>query len=376
MKKTLLPLLLASVRFLAQAQTPVPFTIKGTIGKLNAPAKVYLLRGTELLDSTTLNNGAFTFKGNTDRPKEVEVLVQRNGRLRNAFAGSANRTRIFLEPGPVVLTTPDSLPNARLKGSQLTTDYNQLIASQQPIRDKIAALGAEIQKATQQEIESPEFRQRLQPAFKAIGEDYKRSYAAFIRANPASWVSLDAMLGATGNVPQYAELAPLYNALSPALQQSTEGQRYGQMLTALKTVTIGAPAPDFTLPTPEGKPVSLADYRGKFVLVDFWASWCAPCRQENPNVAKAYNEYKNRNFDILGISLDLEKDRPKWLKALADDQLTWTQVWDLRGFEGDVARRYNVRGIPQNFLIDPSGKIVAVNLRGPELAATLARLLK
>ncbi|SDY06302.1 TlpA disulfide reductase family protein [Hymenobacter psychrophilus] len=376
MRNTFIGLLLATFPLLAKAQEPVPFTIRGTIGKLNAPAKVYLLRGTELLDSTTLKNGVFEFKGTTDRPKEVDILVQRNGRLRNAYAGSANRTRFFLEPGPVVLTTPDSLPNARLKGTQLTTDYNRLIASQQPISDKATAAGTEWQKATPQERESPIFKERMKAAYDERNKDYQRSYAAFIKANPASWVSLDAMQGAAGPVPQYAELAPLYQALSPMLQNSPEGQRYKEMLAVLKAVAIGAPAPDFTLPTPTGKSVSLADYRGKYVLIDFWASWCKPCRQEHPNIAKIYNEYKNRSFDVLSISLDEANARTKWLKAIADDQLAWTQVWDISGMDGTTAKRYNVRGIPQNFLIDPSGKIVAVNLRGDDLPATLAKLLK
>ena len=112
------------------------------------------------------------------------------------------------------------------------------------------------------------------------------------------------------------------------------------------------------------------------VIVDFWASWCGPCRQENPALTKVYNEYKGHNFDIIGVSLDDEKGRAKWLKAVQDDHLAWTQVSDLRGLQNEAAQRYHIQAIPQNFLIDPNGKIVAANLRGDELQAMLARYIK
>lgn len=136
---------------------------------------------------------------------------------------------------------------------------------------------------------------------------------------------------------------------------------------------IGSIAPDFTLNALDGKPVSLKEFRGKYLLVDFWASWCPPCRAENPNVVLAYERFRNKNFTILGVSLD--KDKSKWQEAVTKDRLTWTHVSDLQGWESAVAASYGVQSIPANFLIDPTGKIIAVNLRGDDLEKVLASKL-
>jgi peroxiredoxin len=138
---------------------------------------------------------------------------------------------------------------------------------------------------------------------------------------------------------------------------------------------VGQTAPEFSLPDYKGKMVSLSSYRGQYVLVDFWASWCAPCRQENPNVVAAYAKYKNRNFTILGVSLDETDGKEAWTNAVMKDNLTWTQVSDLKGWGSEVVSLYGIQGIPFNVLVDPQGKIIAESLRGADLAATLEKVL-
>jgi len=137
---------------------------------------------------------------------------------------------------------------------------------------------------------------------------------------------------------------------------------------------LNAPAPDFTLPDRSGKPVALSSFKGKYVLVDFWASWCGPCRKENPNVVQAYNQFKDKNFTILGVSLD--KEKAPWEKAIADDGLSWTHVSDLKFWDSQVVPLYNIQGIPYNVLLDPNGVVIAENLRGEELSQKLAEILK
>ena len=145
-----------------------------------------------------------------------------------------------------------------------------------------------------------------------------------------------------------------------------------QQLDEMRALSVGQVAPDFELPNPEGKLIKLSDLRGKYVLIDFWAAWCKPCREENPNVVRLYNEYKDKGFEVFGVSLDRSKD--DWVKAIKDDGLTWTQVSDLKYFNSAAAELYKIDAIPATYMIDPDGKIIAKDLRGPSLESKLSEL--
>jgi peroxiredoxin len=199
---------------------------------------------------------------------------------------------------------------------------------------------------------------------------------AFIRQHPDSWISYVNMI----NLFNYLDAdtaASLYAALSPGLKQYPEVALLGKRIKGMSVVAVGSPAPEFTENDSTGRPVSLSSYRGKYVLVTFWASWCHGCRAENRFLVPAYSKYKDKGFEILGVSLDGGPIGKKlWLKAVQQDKTAWTQISDLKGGNNYAAIKYGVSAIPRNFLLDPNGKIIARDLGEESLDKELDTLLK
>lgn len=195
----------------------------------------------------------------------------------------------------------------------------------------------------------------------------------FINKNPNSLAALAAVEQLDPSQ-DYAVFSKVSENLQKALPKSQHVMAFSSKVRDLGRLAIGSPAPEITLNTPEGKPMSLSSLKGKYVLLDFWASWCGPCRKENPNVVKLYNQYKDKGFEIFSVSLD--KDKDQWIKAIQADKLTWTHVSDLMFWGSPVVKAYNVQGIPMTYLLDKEGKILAKELRGEQLAAKLKEIFK
>ncbi len=196
----------------------------------------------------------------------------------------------------------------------------------------------------------------------------------FVTTHPASYVSPLAIYRHSQITGDYIKQEEMYNILSAPIKTSTIGAYIGQQIEQTKAAGYGKPLADFSQADTSGKEISLASFKGKYVLVDFWASWCGPCRAENPNVVRTFEQYKNKNFTVLGISLD--RDKQKWIDAIAADGLNWTQLSDLKFWSNAVAQQFGIQSIPQNFLLDPDGNLIGKNLRGAALEYKLMQVMK
>jgi len=199
---------------------------------------------------------------------------------------------------------------------------------------------------------------------------------AFIKMHPDYLVSIEALHDAIGPLPDdILVYDKLFKGLNKTVRNSEAGKALRKSMDGFMSVRTGVTAPLFEAPDTIGNNIRLKDFRGKYVLLDFWASWCGPCREENPNVVKAYMQFRDKGFTIIGISLDEPGKRDAWIRAIHADGLVWQHVSDLQYWNNAVAKLYSIRSIPQNFLLDPQGKIVAANLRGEALTQTLQALL-
>jgi len=197
-----------------------------------------------------------------------------------------------------------------------------------------------------------------------------------VQENPNMFVSVLVLTDMANLGAQVGEVNELYESLSNDVKNTPIAKSLKENLDKRNAVEVGSKAPDFTAPNPEGKEISLNESLGKVTLIDFWAAWCKPCRAENPNVVRIYEKYHDKGFNILGVSLDRENQKDKWIQAIADDKLTWNQVSNLKFWQDPIAQLYGVRAIPAQFILDENGVIVARNLRGDELEAKIKELLE
>lgn len=278
----------------------------------------------------------------------------------------------YAESGTITLDIAENHKDVKRSGTQLNKDFQALSDVVMPFKLKEVEMEKEFTAAKDAKDDAK--MKELQQRYQAMDKEKKEAEKNFAMTHPDSQISLEWMVQTIDLSNNKSEAQAMFSKLSQRLRDTDAGKRYAMKIQTTQSIEVGGVAPDFTAKTPKGGEISLKSYRGKYVLVDFWASWCAPCRRENPNVVKAYSKYKSDKFDILGVSLD--QDKTAWENAIAKDGLGWNQVSDLMGWQSTLALSYAVRSIPANFLIDPQGKIIARDLRGDDLEKKLNEVLK
>ncbi|MFV0289903.1 MAG: redoxin domain-containing protein [Mangrovibacterium sp.] len=368
--------MLALITLASACQPKNAYNISGTIANADS-GMVFLVkpvgRSVEVIDSTQVVKGEFKFK--TAQTDTVQLVALR-------FNDKQYFAQFLIEPASFKITAyADSLnmSTSKVSGSETTNAFNVYLDEMNKLQAEMQKYNSDFQAA--QIINNQEKQDEIRANAEATQENFIFFSKNYVKEHHNSVVATFILHAQLANHLQASELDSLVSKLDgnaitnnpyyPELQEKLQAKKDQEL--ALEAVSEGKEAPDFTLPTPDGTNVSLSQFRGKYVLLDFWASWCGPCRKENPNVLAAYNKFKSKNFDILAVSLD--KDKAKWEEAIAKDGLPWTHVSDLKFWNSDVAKLYAVKGIPASFLIDPNGIIVAKNLRGEELEKKLAELL-
>jgi peroxiredoxin len=375
-------LLLAGWNSFAQTKLSGPFSLRVNLKELaTKPDYLYIFYKVsqngvveQRYDSVKVISDEVIFKGNLTEP--VEARISRLSMSAKVKSGADDFLMCYITPESIQIKLNGSFAiyssngefeasyrafmGARSKSLKEGYDMQLIMKNLDKIKDATTYRGLSLKYA---EI----LKQRLLTN--------KQFVIDFGKKSPVSLLAFGSILSSFSYSPASAD--SLYNLLSTSYQELPAGQYIRKQIATFKSADIGQKAKDFTLPDTAGKMIALSSYRGKYVLLDFWASWCVPCRAESPALRAGYEQFKDKNFTILQVSVDNQNAKGAWLKAITTDQVSqWTHVSDLKGIKNQAAVLYGITRIPQNFLIDPSGKIIAKNLRGGDLAKKLAELLK
>lgn len=361
MKKLFLILILCPVIVWGQAGNKT-FTITGKVSGFPEGTEVKLYPNGEYteLAKGKIVKGAFTLKGSVREPLLCFLI----------FGDNAS-TEVYVENSKISVTNDKTKPGKYvITGSASHKDFKAFTDEMLPLVSYLSSIANTINSMV-----PGQDRDALMNTYTATQQNIQKQIDKFVSTKPRSVVAPFVLQITAQFYDDVMLLEKRFLALDPGVRKTNAGKQLEQYIAVNKIGAVGTQSIDFVQPDTTGTPVALSSFRGKYVLVDFWASWCGPCRNENPTVVENYHKFRDKNFTVLGVSLDKPGQKEKWLQAIKEDSLTWSHVSDLLFWENAAAKLYHVTGIPQNFLIDPEGKIIAKNLRGPALQAKLCEVL-
>lgn len=379
MKKILLFLAAASLLTSCKNLGDNEYEVSGTIDKSADGTKVILERqggmfGFAPVDTTVVKDGKFEFKGTAEEPglRFLKFEAQPKGKV-----------EFVLEEGAIKLeVNKDTLQNSKRSGTFNNDKLSEYYAEAKSVRQKMIDFQKQHEPEMMQARKNKDTAtaERLRTQFSVFNKELEQKANAFLKKNPDSYVSLLLVKTMSPQTRSFEEIRKAFDALDPKIKKYKEAQEFSKLLDdaqgkggGTKKAEPGQIAPDFTANTPGGKPLSLNQVKGKVTVIDFWASWCQPCRKENPKMVALYKEFHSQGLNVIGVSLD--KDADAWKKAIADDKLEWNQVSNLKHWEDPIAATYGIESIPATIVLDASGKIVAKDLHGDALRMKVKNML-
>ncbi len=364
MKKSVLFFTVSAILFSCAPKDQ--YTIQGAAEGMDEGQNVILStydNDTEMSDTAKIKNGKFSFQGKIDAPGVYYISTDQS---------EINRP-LLLEAGKILVNITGK--QIKITGTPINDAYQKSLDANIPLEDRMIEIKKEHDQAVEDSVMTDELDEKLKNEFYQLADKIQEEKVNFIGANLTNPLGEQLFLSEARRLP-LDKLSALMDKTSEAFKAKEQVKPFMEIIDAYNNTAINKNFTDLTLKDPSGKDVSLSEYagKGKYVLIDFWASWCGPCREEMPVLVELYKKYKNKNFEIVGISLDNKQDA--WVDGIKALNITWPQISDLGRWESIAAKKYAINSIPQTILLDPNGVIIAKGLRGDELVKKLEEVIQ